>query len=138
MRRLLVHRRGALLAAALVCLLIVMLLTGSVARSMAMRQRASQWDERQSQCFWLTESALARGIARLHADENYAGESWRVTLGPTGAAVTGVADIRVEPVPGESSHRRIVVEARWPDHPTDRVVRNKEFIFPHLKQGAGP
>jgi len=138
MRRSSVHRRGALLAAALVCLLIVMLFTGSVARSMAIRQRATQWDERQSQCFWLTESALARGIARSRTDQNYVGESWRVTLGSSGTTMTGIADIRVEPVEGEVSHRRIVVEARWPDHSTDRVVRSKELIFPHSKQGAGP
>jgi hypothetical protein len=138
MRRSRIQHRGAILAAALVCLLIVMVFAGAVAQSMARRQRGSRWDERQSQCFWLTESAISRGMARSRLDPAYRGETWTVTPGLPGASATGVAEIRVEPIDGGEALRRIVVEARWPDDSVERVVRTRELTFDLSEQGAGP
>jgi hypothetical protein len=131
-----VHRRAGILAAALVCLMIVMLYTAVVARSIVIRQRTTKWEERQTQCFWLAESALARGLTRARLQSDYTGESWRVDLVDPQRGLAGVADIRVEPAAGEPGAKRIVVDARWPDDPLDRVVWHKELVFSPSLEGV--
>jgi hypothetical protein len=123
------HPRGAVLAAALICLLIVMLFTAAVARSLVLRRNAARLDERQLQCFYLAESAAARAMVRCQSDPAYTGETWRVALGPPAEAVHGVAEIRIEPVENLPDQKRIQIEARWPDVPVHRVARRKSLIL---------
>jgi hypothetical protein len=123
------HPRGAVLAAALLGLLVVMLFTAAVARSLMLRRNAARLDERQLQCFFLAESAAARAIVRCESDAAYAGETWRIALGPPESSVQGVAEIRIEPVEGIADLKRIHIEARWPDVPVHRVTRRKSLTF---------
>ena len=115
------------MAAAMVCLLVIMLFAGAVARSIMLRHQSTRLDERQVQCFWLAESASLRAIAKSRNDPAYEGEVWQISAQVRGVAVQGVAEIKVEPILNVENRKRIKVEARWPDATVERVLRSKEF-----------
>ena len=124
--------RGAILAASLICLLVVLLFSGAVVRGIVMRQHSARWEERQLQCFWLAESAVARAVAQSSADPEYAGETWKITLPGTGGGEVGVAEIIVDRAsvrPQAKELRRITVQARWPDAPIERIVQTRELMI---------
>ena len=128
--------RGMALAAALVCLLVVMLFAGAVVRALTMRHRASHLDLQQLQCLFLIESAVERTKARCAADPNFTGETWTVSLDDRGISRSGITQIRVEPVADEPQRRRVEIEARWPDDPMLRVQRTKRLIITLSTPGA--
>jgi hypothetical protein len=132
------RRRGAVLAATMVCLLVVMLFAAAVARSILLRQQMTRLDERQVQCFWLAESAVLRATSKCRADPNYRGEVWRVTAQVHGMSIQGIAEIQVEPLPGDDMRKQVKISARWPDAPVERVLRSKEFIVQSAPTGAAP
>lgn len=121
------RRHGAILAAALVCLLLVILYTGAVAQALVLRQRASQSDERQLQCFWLVQSAMARAAARCQADPTYRGESWRIPVTDRGRTVEATVEIQVQPDSNDAARRHLHIQARLPDDPLRRVQRQREL-----------
>ena len=115
------------LAAALVCLLVVMLFAAAVVQALVTRQRATRTEEQQLQCLLFTESAMDRAYARLRLAPDYSGETWTVSLDDRGVARPGVAHIRIEPVAEESAKRQIAVEVYWPDDPIFRIRRVKQI-----------
>lgn len=129
-------RRGAVLAAALICLLLVMLFTGIVARSMVLRHRTARVDERQIQCFWLAESAVARATARCQRDPSYAGELWTIAIKNDVLPLNGLVEIKVEPVLDAPGKTRITVNARCLDQAQQAVVRRRELILQLPASGA--
>ncbi len=131
-----VRPRGVTLAAALICLLVVMLFSSVVVRALGMRHRASRSDEQQLQCLFLIESAVERTKARCAAEPNYSGETWTVSLDDREVARSGIALIRVEPVANEPLRRLIHIDARWPDDPIMRVQRAKELTITLPVPGA--
>lgn len=136
MKRLQLKSQGTVLIAALLCLLVVMLLCASIARSMVTRQRVTRLAERQAQCFWLMESAAMRAAVQARSDPAYIGEPWRVSVSLGGRTVQGVADIEVEAAAEDANERRIRIHARWPDDPVERVTRRKEFTIQLAETGA--
>jgi Tfp pilus assembly protein PilX len=129
-------RRGAALAAALVCLLLVLIYAGGVARVMSLTLKTTRNIEWQSQSFWLAESAIGRAVAQSQANPDYVGESWRVTTTHNSVPRTGLAVIRVERIEGTAGEIRIYVDATWPENDINRVVRRKELNYA-LGRGAG-
>jgi Tfp pilus assembly protein PilX len=121
------RRRGAVLVAALFCLAVVLAIAMALVRSALVEHRQTQRRAQQLQSFWLAESAAERAALRLRAEEGYTGETWRPQLlEGDAAAATGVATIRVEPVP--EGGRKIVVEARYPESETWGIVSRKELL----------
>lgn len=123
------RRRGVVLVAAIVCLLVVMLMGAAILRSIALRHRQGREDLYRMQALWLAESAAERCAARLRDERGYTGETWRVRLAQGAAAVEGTAVIRVEPAEGHTASRRVRIEAHWPDHPLHRRLLRKELLI---------
>jgi len=117
-------RRGAILAMALVTLLVVGMIAGlMVQRYLAAHRQASR-EVQQLQAEWLAEAAVARGLALRQADEEYADEMWRVELPEPGGAT-----IRIEPAK-QAGRIKIVVEARYPDHESQRALVERTYTLP--------
>lgn len=130
------QRRGAALLMAIVCLMVMTALAVSLARSLVAQQRQLRLRGSQMQAFWLAESAVERARVRLDATPEYAGEDWHVELELRGAAVEARATIRVESVAGESSQRRIVVQARCPAEGDASVLEMRErTVTPEPAEG---
>ncbi len=123
------RRHGAVLVAAIVCLVVVMLMGAAILRSIAIRHRQGREDLYRMQSLWLAESAAERCAARLRDDPTYTGETWRVRLAHGAAALEGTAVIRVEPAESQPSTRRVRIEARWPEDPLHRRLLRKELVI---------
>ncbi len=120
-------RYGATMAAVLVCLLVVMLVCGTLARALLLHHRQTQRESIQLQTLWLAESAQALAIGQLRADPEYPGETWRTAVDDA-PRLSGVAEIqisRLEELPGR---RLVTITATFPEDPLQRVVLQSEFM----------
>ena len=129
-------RRGAVLAVVLVLLAAVMLICGSLLRTVSLEHRKMALEERRQQVDWLAESSLARAIAQLNRSNEYTGETWRLSAEELAAREDAVVTIRVEPSqePGE---REVYVEARF-GNGEQSVRRTKRIVLPTFTSGAVP
>jgi prepilin-type N-terminal cleavage/methylation domain-containing protein len=131
------ERRGAILVAALVCLLVVAAIAGLVTQRLIrgrreLAQRAAAW-----QAEWLCESAAQRAVAALKANDAYRGEQWSVGEAEFSGeasvpAAAGEAAIAVTALQGDEGGPRgwrVSVEARYPAAGTWSVRRTKEFTL---------
>jgi Tfp pilus assembly protein PilX len=121
-------RRGSVLIAALVTLLIIMLTAAALMRSIVVVHRQSRVNQQQLQAEWLAEAAVSRVKARLAAEPDYRGETWRPQISAEDEK-RGVAVIRIEPpVASESSpSRKVTVLAHFPDHEWQRASASREL-----------
>ena len=120
-------RRGAILVMALVTLLVVGLIAGLVLQRFLSTHRQMRREAQQLQAEWLAESAVTRGWLLRQANADYTGEEWQ--------AAGGVATIRVEqavaPPPGDgASTVQITVQARYPDHASERALVERTYHLP--------
>jgi len=104
-------RRAAALVVAVVTLMVVMLMTGTLLRSLVARHRQLGRWEQELQAQWLAESALERARVQLIRQPDYAGESWQPVVGAE--KLPAAVEIRVERKADGAA--QIVVIARYPD-----------------------
>jgi Tfp pilus assembly protein PilX len=122
-------RRGMILILILACLAIatMLLITGvKLAISSHRIARTFGWSV---QAQWLAESGMERAAAKLAADADYNGETWKIPAKDLGGDDAGMVKIEVKPIPERSNGRMVKVEAAFPDDPQDRVRYSKELIL---------
>jgi Tfp pilus assembly protein PilX len=122
-------RRGAAMAAVLVCLLVVALVGAALVKRMVSHHRQLRQHHRQLQAFWLAESGVERAAARLAASSEYEGESWRIAADAMEGAADAVVTVRVERIAEAPKRRAISVTARYPDDPFHAVVQRKKVLL---------
>ena len=122
------RRRGAILAAVLLSLLVVMLLGAELTEAIVQHHRQCRLAEDRQQAFWIAESALQRAVYAVAKSPDYKGETWQVPAEVLGSGRAGVAAIQVEPAEGAAARRRIVVQAYYPDDPMQRTLYERELI----------
>src|SRR5262245_49873902 len=86
-------RRGAALVVAMICTLLVSLISAALVRTTLLQLEQLQHDEWQLQAEWLAESALDLATSRL-GDVNYHGETW-LPHTVDGAQLLGRVEIKV-------------------------------------------
>ncbi len=123
------RRRGAGLIVALTTLLVVMLMTGTIVQALVSEIRQTRRNASELQAHWLADAALARAAAQIRADVAYSGETWQVAIADDESDV-GVAEIRVERLSDEPTSVRLLIETRYPDHPTRRITTQRSFLIP--------
>jgi Tfp pilus assembly protein PilX len=123
------RRRGAGLIIALTTLLVVMLMTGTIVQSLVVEIRQTRRNAAELQAHWLADAALGRAAAQLRASSAYSGETWQPAI-TTDENDVGVAEIRVDRASGERAQIKLIVEAKYPDHPTRRIVARRELTIP--------
>ena len=122
------RRPGAILAAVLLSLLVVMLVGAELTEAIVQHHRQSRLAEDRQQAFWIAESALQRAVHAVAKSPDYKGETWRVPAEVLGSGRAGVATITVEPAAGAAPRRRIAVQAYYPDDPVQRTLYEREMI----------
>ncbi len=130
--------RGITMFVTVVCLAVIAALGASLLRSLAAEHRQAQLRRDQMQAFWLAESAVQRGVARLTAKSAYDGEQWQVDVDANGRRLRAQATIRIEPVGGNTQGRRIVVEVRCPAEGAASVMQRREIVVTLDQPGATP
>ena len=125
------RRKGAILAAALVTLLVVTLMAGAILRSYLHAHRQLRREQDQLQAEWLAESALARAAAQLRANPDYRGETWKMELtSATGEAAAGRVAVTIDSESDDSPSLRISVAAHFPEDDLKRALVERELIVP--------
>jgi hypothetical protein len=131
-------RRGVGLVVAITTLLVVMLMTAAIMRSIVMGMRQSRQSAVELQAQWLADAAAARAAAQLRTDRQYGGETWRAETTAGREDAIGIAEIHVEPLEN-SNQRRVAIDVRYPDHPWRRVAisRTYQIEIPDKQPPAG-
>lgn len=120
------RRTGAALVVALICVLLVSLLSTVLVRTALVQRDQLEIDAWQAQAEWLAQSAIDRSVAQIGTDDAYTGETWlpATTDGRTiGRVVIEVASSE----DGGESTRRLRITADVPDDPIrrSRIVRER-------------
>jgi Tfp pilus assembly protein PilX len=114
-------RRGMLAIAVLVCLIVLTLISGAILRVGVAQRDEVRAQERRLQAEWLAEAGLRRALARLEADPEYAGETWKVDARELDSSDGANVAIAVERPPGDPKARTIRVRADYPRDPPRRI-----------------
>jgi Tfp pilus assembly protein PilX len=115
-------RRGTVLVAVLLFTAVILMLVTTMAGQLTRDHRQTRIAEQELQACWLAESAVQRAVRSLQESPDYAGETWQVPAAILGAGEAARVEIRVEPPGEEAADRRLRIEVRYPDHPTQRVL----------------
>jgi hypothetical protein len=123
---------------ALVTLLIITSTMAAIIHSLLVDLRQTRQAANELQAHWLADSAVGRAEAQLRANPEYAGETWNPLVGlADDNNSAGVAEIRIERTKEPGNKPRVIVDARYPDHPLRRVVTRRTFLIPPTKNNSG-
>ena len=115
-------RRGIVLIALMIFLAVAMAMVLAWLKLAGLERRQLRSLQAQAQATWLAESALQRAAARLAADPQYSGETWKLTPADLGGRDAGEVVIRVDAIADQPAERSIIVQA---DYPIDLNRRNR-------------
>jgi hypothetical protein len=130
-------RRGAVLVAVLVCVIVIILMCGALLRLGLAQREWLRADERQVQSSWLAESGLERAAARLAAAADYSGETWEPPAADLGGAWGGRVTIAVQAVEGHPDRRLVRVQADYPSHATLKARKTKQAVIELQSESSG-
>ncbi len=123
------RRRGAILVAVIVCLMVAAALLVCIVRQLGMGRQTQQTSHRSVQAWWLAEAGVERAAARLAANAAYAGETWRISAAELDGNDAAEVRIKAEPMAGRAGQWRIRVEADYPTAAEFRCRRMKEIVI---------
>ncbi|NOX54339.1 MAG: hypothetical protein GXP27_07825 [Planctomycetes bacterium] len=130
-------RRGVALLVAMICVALVSAVAASLLRCALVQFQQTRARQRQLQTIWLVESGANRAAARLAADPNYKGETWKpMPLGYSPESMNATVTITVRTADGKPEWRSVEVLAI---HPVDRKHRSRvrKTFQVRLPQKAG-
>jgi len=131
------RHRGSGLVIALVTLLVVTSIMGSIMHALLTELRQTRQTAIEVQAQWLADAAVERAAVRLAANSSYAGETWNVDLpaSSSGAESHGVVEIKIERGDGEK-RAQIIVHANYPDDSRRRVAAERTVSIPSDKNNS--
>ena len=131
-------RRGAVLIVVLVCLALATTMFVLVVKQAVAERRAIDRSHSALQSLWLAEAGVERAVARLAAEEDYAGETW-IIPGQQLSRDDAVVRIKVEKVADRPERRSIRVEADYPSGSEHRCRRVKQILMDRdaIRSGLG-
>src|SRR5262245_65302636 len=122
----------------MVTLLVITSTMAAIIHSLLVDLRQTRQAANEVQAQWLADSAVSRAAAKLRANPEYAGESWKPLVGIAGDNMSvGVAEIRIERANEPGNEPRLIVDARYPDHPLRRVVARRTVLISPTKNNSG-
>ncbi len=128
-------RRGLTAVAVLVCLLIVTMISGALLKIGAGHRDFVRGQERKLQAEWLAQSGIDRALARLAAQPDYPGETWKLAardlnlseLDPTSNGPAALVHIAVERPKDVGTAQRRLIKVRA-DYPPDAPRRARHSM----------
>jgi len=130
-------RKGAIMVVVLVCLIVLMSLSGVVLRLRLLEHKRLKQEESRLQAEWLAESAVSRALARLKKSNGaYLGEVWKLSRDDWTQPQSGQVEIKVERFPSSTGKRRIRVVADYPSASPNRIRLSKSVTVSHEEDGA--
>lgn len=129
-RRPRVRRRGAVMIAALVCLLIISMLVTSMLQSALRGRRQLRMEHHARQTMLLLQAGVEHSQAHLARAQDYQGETLQLPIPGRSAAEVGAVAIVAEAIPGEQ-RTSVQVVARYPLDSPQLVQRTLHFTYSH-------
>lgn len=123
------RRRGAILFAAMVCLLILSLVLGVLLQTSLSQRKQVRKAEQQTQAAWLAESALARAVQKHRADANYQQETWTVPAAELASPHEARVEISVKPSE-QPAGQQITVRVQYPAGQPDAIQVTRQLTLP--------
>ena len=125
-------RAGAVLIMALVCLVLVAALGGTLVRWAAMEHKLLRAKEDQSQARWLAEAGIERAAAQLAEAADYRGDTWEVVRADLPSGQPARVAIHVTPGDEDSRRRTIAVDVEYPleSHSPIRLHKEVDYQLP--------
>ncbi len=131
------ERRGLTTVAVLVCLVVILLISGVLLKIGVAQHDRERAAEHGLQAEWLAQAGLDRALARLASSAGYAGESWLLAARDLGLpeAPGGATDkaalvrIQIEKPPGAPGRRLIKVQADFPPDLPHRARYSTQMLI---------
>jgi hypothetical protein len=122
------QRRGVVLVAALVCLLVVMALLGNLLLGTLRTSRRLHAERDLRQCELLLQAGMDRAAFRLAKEADYRGETW--TLPAAAIAGTGDGQVTVEVTREvDSKPRQLSIVAEYPVGGERSIRRSRTILI---------
>ncbi len=123
------RRKGLAIIPALVCLLLVSLLCVAMIKLSRTQRNAARDEQSRMQVEWLAESGASRARARLAADPDYRGETWKIPAEAIGGHKPAQVTIAVEAVENQAKRRRVRIVAGSSSGGGQAVKQSKQFVL---------
>ena len=122
------RRRGMVLVAALVCLVVVMALLGHMLVGALRTGRQMHRERDRRQCELLLQAGQGRAALRIAADASYAGEVWNIPAAEIGGQSEGQVTIQVSKNANSPPHIRVLAE--YPRGSEHSIRRSRSALLP--------
>ncbi|QDU89172.1 hypothetical protein Pla175_25590 [Pirellulimonas nuda] len=126
-RRQAAEQRGAVLVAALVCLLVTVAMVGQLLRGAVQSRRALRQEHHARQAEQLLNAGVLLAVAHHEQNTAYAGEQWDVPADELSGHLAGRVVIEAEP---EQQGIQLRVRAEYPLGGVSAVRRSYSFVIP--------
>ena len=123
------RRRGAVLLAVLVVLIVSSLLIGAMLRTSRQEHRLLRSGQARLQTIELAQAGLERAAAQLASNPNYTTETWKVTADELHGRHAAAIHIDVQEVSQRQQRRLVRVEVNYPPTGPDRVQHRQEAFI---------
>jgi hypothetical protein len=124
--------------AVLVCLVIVTMISGALLKIGVAHRDFVRVQERKLQAEWLAQSGIDRALARLAAQPDYTGETWKMAprdlnltepdFDPNGAAAVVHISVERPERAGTAGQRLIKVQADYPPDAPRRARHSTQIL----------
>lgn len=121
-------RRGAVLVAVLVTMMVASLLFAAMLRTGREEHQMLRGQQLRLQAIELGQAGVERAAAQLAADAAYQSEVWRVSAAELGSRQDASVKIDVERVVDRPRRRRIQVEVNYPPAGEQRVQHRRQAL----------
>jgi type II secretory pathway component PulK len=127
-------QRGMALIIVITVFAIAMAFCAAWSKTTLSRMRRQQLAEQKAQVAWLAQAGVRRGAARLAADANYVGESWRVPAAELARIADAQVEIRIETPDETTSVVQITAIAAYPAEQARVRVRKTVTYSPAAEE----
>jgi type II secretory pathway component PulK len=114
---------------ALVSLVLVAVLTGTLVRWAAMEHKLIRVEENESQARWLAEAGIERAAVNLVADAGYSGETWDLDATQLPSREKAQVRLKITPVENQERARTIEVDVEYGLAGKTPIRLHKEVIY---------
>ncbi len=129
------HRRGAVLAAALVEFVVASAILFAVLQDVVRHHRQLMTGRQQIQTQWLAQAGVDRAIAQVRKSPEYRGETWRIPSDELDGASPAQVTIHLNSIADHPDDLHLSVVAEYPTDSIHNSLQTRESTI-HLKQDA--
>lgn len=119
------RKKGFIIILVLVSLIVASMFAGVMIRQSMMTEKQSERELNHIQANWLVESGIERAFNQMRSNQDYAGETWKITESELNTDEPAEVLISIDENQEEEKSRQLVVKATYPVNSVFRSVISK-------------